>query len=355
MKRKIFYIPGFDPRSEVYYKKLLLSEFPQIKPLIIQQSAGQLSFQANDLQVEYEILSWHDSVRNYWSKGLKENARDVYHLFSEFVFKGTWKRLFSLSKRDGIQKAFSVYLLIFTFLISAGSLVLLLNVIGSDSSWQLTITALLWALINVLLYLGLKTLNLFWVTRIKSFFVRYARRQTPDVIEFESSVKQRILNCLASDEYDEVVLVAHSVGTILCLDLLADCDDPLLQKLKVVTLGHCTTGVSILKPARWYNHKLQKLKDRQFFWVDVTAGKDAVNFYKVSPAYDQSIQPDRVLSAGFHTVFSKVRYDALKWRFYDVHFLYLCRPDFPEKSEFNYQKLLFDKNLFSRLMNSKQV
>jgi predicted alpha/beta hydrolase family esterase len=347
LKRKIFYIPGFDPRSEAYYKKLLLSEFPEIKQSIVKQSSSEISYQVDEMQVDYEILSWHDSVRNYWSKGLRENACDVFNLFSEFVFKGTWKRLFRLSKRDGFQKAFSVYLLLFSLFLSLTSLFLLFGFIGTDGVWQTIVSLLLWALVNVALYLGLKTLNLFWVTRIKNFFVRYARQETPDVFEFEQRSLGKVLACLLSDEYDEVVLVAHSVGTILCLDMLADCDDTLLKKLKVVTLGHCVTGVSILKPAGWFNQKLQKLANRQFFWIDITSGKDAVNFYKVSPAYDQTIQPDLVLSAGFHHVFTDEHYRALKWRFYDVHFLYLCRPDYPQKSFFNYQKLLFDEKLFS--------
>jgi hypothetical protein len=117
----------------------------------------------------------------------------------------------------------------------------------------------------------------------------------------------------------------------------------------VVTLGHCVSAVSMVQDSEWFNDKLAKLADRKAFWLDVTAGKDAVAFYKVNPALHQSSRPDLTLSAGFHKTFSPSFYRSVKWNFYKVHFLYLFHSDHPEKSPFNFQKILFDESLFRDL------
>ncbi|WP_173272544.1 hypothetical protein [Thiosulfatimonas sediminis] len=218
-------------------------------------------------------------------------------------------------------------------------------------SWITLFALLSFGVVNLLLYLGLDKLNLFWVNRIMDFFVRYSKREVPLVLQAESHFKAKVLSALDSGEYDEVVLVAHSVGTILCLSIMAElAEEGLGEGLTVVTLGHCVSGVSILPEAIWFNDKLKRISLRQFKWIDVTSGKDAVTFYKVTPAYHAEILPDLTLSAGFHEIFDKRFYASLKWDFYQIHFLYLYNPQHPENSLFNYQKLLFDAGVFKRLL-----
>lgn len=364
MRRKIFYIPGFDPRSEAYYKKRLLSQFPEVKAAMTPSSAAEVCYVLQDIQVDYEILSWHKAVRAHWAKGFWPNLRNVKTIFTEYVFKGTWGRLFKVSKRDGVQKAFSVYFFFIWILLAALGVFGLVYAVWSGVDWfALAFFLGLFLAANAGFYLALKQLNLFWVNRIKCFFVEYAHKTVPDVWEYEQAFKAKIeqaLNCGKDGErYDEVVLVAHSVGSILCMNLLAqwtqesfDAADGCvtrLDNLTVVTLGHCVTGVSILPTAGWFNETLRQLSLRSFKWIDVTSAKDAVTFYKVSPGYHHDVRPDLTLSARFYALFDADYYRSLKWRFYDVHFLYLDKPDFVENSEFNFEKLLVDAKLFKRL------
>ena len=352
LKRKIFYIPGFDPRSEAYYKKLLLKQFPEIKNGIVSQSRQGFVSKAENIQVNYEILSWHDEVQSYWGKGYFVNFKNVFVLFKEYVFKGAYFRLYkTLSKRDAIQKAFSVYFFLIWFLFFlAGTAYLASDLFKDGIALSFVVLTPIFLMLNYVLYRLLDKLNVFWVTRIMNFFVLYANNKVPKVIAKEQVFKNNIRACIASNEFDEVVLVAHSVGTILCLNILVDfIEDEEDKPLKVVTLGHCVSAVSMIKNSEWFNNRLQKLADRKSFWVDVTAGKDAVAFYKVNPALIDKAKPNLTLSAGFHKVFDKAYYQSVKWNFYKVHFLYLYNPNFPAKSVFNYQKLLTEVLLFQEL------
>jgi hypothetical protein len=354
IKRKILYIPGFDPRSESYYKKLLFQQFPEVKRGISFQEKSRFCFTQDALEIDYEILGWHKEVKAYWPAGFWGNIKGIKTIFSDYVFKGTWKRLFRLSKKDALQKPFSVYFFAVWMVAFVAGLLLLLNaVIGESSIYLSLILTTLFLGVNFALYRLIESINLFWVNRIMGFFVRYSQKKTPLVIHKEAVFKEIILNALKDQEngkYDEVVLVAHSVGTILCLSIMADlAKEGRAEKLTVITLGHCVSGVSILSEADWFNEKLRQIKDRKFKWIDVTAGKDAVNFYKVTPAYHSDILPDLTLSAGYHQIFEKQFYEAVKWDFYKVHFLYLYKPQHVEMSRFNYSKLLFDPLLIKSL------
>lgn len=352
LKRKIFYIPGFDPRSEAYYKKLLLSQFPEIKQNQNTVNKSGVSFVTHDLEINYEILSWHKAVKAYWNSGFWGNLKNVKTIFRDYVFQGTWQRLFKLSRKDGLQKAFSPYFFFFWFLINIVGLFFIVNsgLKTENQGEGFLAQVIVFILLNVMLYIGLNKLNLFWVNRIMNFFVLHSKKLDPLVIKREVAFKKEILTTLNSGQFDEVVVVAHSVGSILCLDIMTELAEELKgEGLIIVTLGHCVSGVSILPEADWFNERLKLVENRKFKWIDVTAGKDAVTFYKVTPAYHSHILPDLTLSAGFHRIFTREFYKAVKWNFYKIHFLYLYNPQFPENSAFNYQKLLFDPQLFKQL------
>ena len=351
--RKIFYIPGFDPRSENYYKKLLLNEFPEIKASINneQREKNRIQFSGNLLNMDYEILSWHQCVKNHWLSGIKGNAINVYDLFLHFIFRGGYWRGSKVTMRDAIQKAFSIYFFTAWFVLALLSLFFGVMPLFAEQSTVVGMGGMLvWLLLNYAIYLALERIHIFWVTRIMRFFALYAKQEVPDVFAKETEFLAKITSALKDEQFDEVILVGHSVGSILALSLAAELNKiEACKKLRLVTLGHCVTGVSVVKEAQWFNQKLASLAERSFFWVDVTSGKDAVNFYKVNPAFNTSAKPDLILSAGFHKAFKADFYKSLRWDFYKVHFLYLYKLHQPEAVDFDYQRLLFDPTLFTRL------
>jgi len=64
------------------------------------------------MQIDYEILSWHNAVKNSWLSGFKGNTINVFTLFNEFVFKGAYWRYSKFRKKDAIGRRvlrFSTY------------------------------------------------------------------------------------------------------------------------------------------------------------------------------------------------------------------------------------------------------
>lgn len=350
-KRKIFYIPGFDPRSPAHYKKLLFQNFPEIKAVSTQVDKGRFRYEIEGLSVDYEILSWHENVSNHWLTGLRGNFINVKDLFLEFIFKGGYYRGSQVDFKKAAQTAFPIYFYLIWLLVAVLSFGLLANVLTEEFAVMGTILAMaIWLGINYLIYILFEKSYLFWITRIMRFFAIYANQKVPDVIEKEKFFERKITEALESGGFDEVILVGHSVGSILAVDMLANIEEKGKGKdLTLITIGHCVSGVYVAKGAGWFKAKLAKLADRKAFWVDVTAVRDLVNFYMINPAFYKESKPDLSLSARFHKTFDRPFYDSLKWDFYKIHMLYLYNCQYPNNSDFNYQKLLKDPMLIKNL------
>lgn len=351
IKRKIFYIPGFDPRSPAHYKKLLFQNFPDIKRIAEVQNKVQFHYQLDNLSVDYEMLSWHENVNGHWDNSVKGNFKNVYTLFKEFVFKGGYYRGFKVNFKRALNTSYPINLYIIWLIVSAFIFLgLTQNFYAAYGEKGLLLGVTLWLLINAVIYKLFDVGYLFWITRIMWFFAVYGNKQVPDILEREKEFQKKIIAALESNEFDEVVLVGHSVGTVLTVDILADLESQKKAKnLNVITLGHCVSGVYVVKDAHWFREKLASLSNRDAFWVDVTAARDVVSFFKVNPAFYEASKPDVTLSARFHRTHKKSVYDKVKWNFYKLHSLYLYNCCFPEKSEFNYHKLLTDPMLIKNL------
>ena len=141
------------------------------------------------------------------------------------------------------------------------------------------------------------------------------------------------------DGYDEVLVVGHSSGAHLGISVLAR-----LERAGIVTpksptsflsLGHVVPMVSFLPAATELRSDLKQLGNSDAVtWVDVTAPGDGCSFALCDPVAvsgqgDGTQNGPLVLSAAFTQTLSDVRWRALRWRFFRLHFQYLCAFDRP--------------------------
>ena len=154
-----------------------------------------------------------------------------------------------------------------------------------------------------------------------------------------------IAEALASD-VDEVLVVGHSSGVHLGVSILADLirakavpnDGPALSFL---TLGQVVPMVSFLPEAKRLRTDLHFLSTRaELVWVDVTAPGDGCAFALCDPVAVSGVAPDQgkrwplVFSAAFTQTLSPARWKELRWRFFRLHFQYLCAFDAPRDYDY---------------------
>lgn len=143
---------------------------------------------------------------------------------------------------------------------------------------------------------------------------------------------------------DEILLIGHSSGAYLAVSVLADALRagrlPKTQKISLLTLGHVIPMVSFLPRAHRLRADLAALASSdQITWVDVSAPGDGCSFALCDPVAVSSVAPDPqrwplVISAAFTRTMSPARQQALRWRFFRLHFQYMCAFDRPGDYDF---------------------
>ncbi len=105
--------------------------------------------------------------------------------------------------------------------------------------------------------------------------------------------------------------------------------------LGFLSLGHVVPMVSFLPRATALRGDLAFLSAQSSVtWVDVTAPGDGCAFALCDPVAVTGVAPPGkrwplVLSAAFTQTLSPERWRALRWRFFRLHFQYLCAFDRP--------------------------
>ena len=146
-------------------------------------------------------------------------------------------------------------------------------------------------------------------------------------------------------EVDEVLVVGHSSGAHLAVSILADLiragglqrERP---ELSLLSLGQVVPMVSFLPDAQRLRGDLRFLSTRrEITWVDVTAPGDGCSFALCDPVSvsGQATADKRwplVFSAAFTQSLTPARWKALRWRFFRLHFQYLCAFDAPKDYDY---------------------
>ncbi|MCB1313347.1 MAG: hypothetical protein KDK29_16375, partial [Sedimentitalea sp.] len=132
----------------------------------------------------------------------------------------------------------------------------------------------------------------------------------------------------------------HSSGAHLAVSVLAD----LIRageapaggpRLALLTLGQVVPMLSFLPEAHRLRADLQYLSTRrELAWVDVSAPGDGCAFALCDPVAVSGVAPEGkiwplVISAAFTRTLSEARWAELRWRFFRLHFQYLCAFDRP--------------------------
>jgi hypothetical protein len=114
-------------------------------------------------------------------------------------------------------------------------------------------------------------------------------------------------------------------------------------KLGFLTLGQVVPMVSFLPDAHRLRRDLHDLSKGDIPWIDVTAPGDGCAFALCDPVAVSGVAPETgkrwplVVSAAFTKTLSPERWKELRWRFFRLHFQYLCAFDRP--GDYDYFKI----------------
>ncbi|MEQ9258525.1 MAG: hypothetical protein RIG84_05460 [Roseovarius sp.] len=354
-RRRVFYIPGYDPIHPRRYRELYRKEAAEqagISGYAIELSPKKGKSQSRygwhvtgridgaTVEVEVDVLVWADIVRDSMEKGILGTYLLMLRTAWAYIASGALFRLMRLRKGPVIAALYPVGFLIVQLLVALGlawGLGRLFALLHRLAAW-----AGLIAVPFVLEWFRRKDNKFFayYLMHDYAYSAKHRGAEPPELLARMAQFTHEIDEALGSD-VDEVLVVGHSSGAHLAVSVLSDLirDGRVPENgptLSLLTLGQVVPMVSFLPDAHRLRADLAFLCTRdELSWVDVTAPGDGCAFALCDPVSVTGVAPAEgkrwplVLSAAFTQTLSPERWKALRWRFFRLHFQYLCAFDQP--------------------------
>ncbi|MDJ0628862.1 MAG: hypothetical protein QNJ44_11430 [Rhodobacter sp.] len=354
LRRRVFYIPGYDPIHPRRYRELYRKESAAqaaisgyeiaITPRKADRYGWDVSavIDGSGTRSEIEVLVWSDIVRDSMSNTIPATYLQLARTAWTYIASGTLRRLMWMRKGPVIAALYPVGMLI-------GQLVaalLLAWAAGALVAWISPWNALGWVVAIPVIVLTLRwfkskdgKLYAYYLMHDYAHSAQH-RGAYPDDLDRRLTEFTRIIARALGDEVDEVLVVGHSSGAHLGVSILADlirqnrvpANGPALSFL---SLGQVVPMVSFLPKADRLRADLHFLSQRdELTWIDVTAPGDGCAFALCDPVAVSGVAPRNkkwplVVSAAFTQTLAPETWKALRWRFFRLHFQYLCAFDRP--------------------------
>ncbi|OOY28584.1 hypothetical protein BMI90_07950 [Thioclava sp. L04-15] len=382
-KRRVFYIPGYDPIHPRRYRELYRKEGAEQArisgyeiALAPKRAGGPYGWHVTstqggtEVEADIEVLVWSDIVRSSMGKSIPATYGQLIRTASTYIFSGALFRLMRLRKGPVIAALYPIVALIVQALIGialgwAAAALALRLLPDFPLKWLAGLTLASAILALVLRWFRAKDGRFFayYLMHDYAFTARWGGANPPELETRIGEFATRIAEALQED-WDEVLIVGHSSGAHLAISILADLirDNRLPPSswnkypggrasargaeppaLSFLSLGQVVPMVSYLPRATRLRADLAFLSTRpELFWLDVTAPGDGCAFALCDPVAVSGVAPEGqihplVISAAFTQTLSPERWKALRWRFFQLHFQYLCAFDRP--GDYDYFRL----------------
>ena len=361
--RRVFYIPGYDPIHPRRYRELYRKEGAAqaaisgyeigLKPKAGRGNYGwqvDAEIDGQRVSAQVEVLVWSDIVRESMSSSIPATYWQLLRTAWVYIGSGALWRLMRLRKGPVIAALYPVGMLIAQAVLAVALGLLTYGLLGMLSDH--------WAarLAFAALGMGLGIALLRWFKKKDGKFFAYylmhdyaysaaTKGANPPQLEARMAIFADAIAAALTGDVDEVLVVGHSSGAHLGVSVLAD----LIRSGRVaeggpalgfLTLGQVVPMVSFLPRAERLRGDLRYLSARdELAWVDVTAPGDGCAFALCDPVSVSGVAPEGkrwplVFSAAFTQTLSPARWKALRWRFFRLHFQYLCAFDRPRDYDY---------------------
>ncbi|HAC49850.1 hypothetical protein A3753_02680 [Sulfitobacter sp. HI0082] len=361
--RRVFYIPGYDPIHPRRYRELYRKEGAAqaaisgyeiaLKPKAGKGNYGwrvNAGIDGHQVTSQVEVLVWSDIVRESMSNSIPATYWQLLRTAWVYIGSGTLWRLMRLRKGPVIAALYPVGMLIVQALLAVALGLLTyraLEMVTDHRAARLAFAAVGTGLGIALLRWFKKKDGKFFAYYLMHDYAYSAATRGANPPELEARMAQfgNDIAAALTDDVDEVLVVGHSSGAHLGVSVLAD----LIRAGRVpergpalgfLSLGQVVPMVSFLPRAERLRGDLRYLSTREeLAWVDVTAPGDGCAFALCDPVSVSGVAPEGkrwplVFSAAFTQTLSPTRWKALRWRFFRLHFQYLCAFDRPRDYDY---------------------
>lgn len=342
-RREVFYIPGFDPHPARRYRELYRTEGAAqaaIAGYRLEQGPApggwRVAMEADGVASEARVtvLAWSDLVRASMRLGLLGTYLALFRTAWIYLSTGALARVARLRKGPLIAALLPVAVLLGGVMAVVGAVL----AVHALAGW---LAGLLAGAVVALLAWRLD--RRVFASYLMQDYAYAASERGAYPVSLEERLEAFVERVRASGDVDEILIVGHSSGAYLAISVMAD----LLRKgapdgpqLSLLTLGQVVPMVSFLPEAHRLRADLAALSgEERITWVDVTAPGDGCSFALTDPVTASGVAVENqrwplVLSAAFSETLAPERLAALKYRYFRLHFQYLCAFDDPSRYDY---------------------
>ncbi len=350
-RRRVFYIPGYDPFPPRRYRELYRAEGAAqarisgydltLRPRAVKGGYGwSVSARiGRPVLAEIEVLVWTDLVRSSMDQGIAATYLQLVRTAWAYLGSGALIRLAGLRKGPTMAALYPVAALLVQAMVAGllawgiGAALAQVHPVLGWLAAPLVVWATLWAFRR-----QDHRLFAYYLMHDYAYSAAGGGANPPELEARMAAFTDRIRAAL-SEDLDEVLVVGHSSGAHIGVSVLADLTraglPPGAPALGFLSLGQVVPMVSFLPGARRLRADLAWLSAcRGLTWVDVTAPGDGCAFALCDPVAVTGVAPPDqiwplVISAAFTRTLAPETWARLRWRFFRLHFQYLCAFDRP--------------------------
>jgi hypothetical protein len=368
-RRRVFYIPGYDPIHPRRYRELYRREGADQAKIsgydidLKQKTTGDAygwhvtgDIDGAQIMADFDVLVWSDIVRTSMANTIPGTYAQLVRTAWTYFSTGALWRLMRLRKGPVIAALYPVGMLLgqLALAIGLGALVraglargidALVPSAGGVGSF-VALAAGVGAAVATLRWFKAKDNKLFAYYLMHDYaYSAQSRGAYPPELEQRMAHFGDAIAAALTTDVDEVLVVGHSSGAHLAVSILSDLIragrvPPTGPHLALLSLGQVVPMVSFLPQAQRLRADLQYLSSRdELVWVDVSAPGDGCAFALCDPVAVSGVAPagkrwPLVFSAAFTQSLSAARWKELRWRFFRLHFQYLCAFDRPKDYDY---------------------
>ncbi|MEZ5755905.1 MAG: hypothetical protein R3D90_14480 [Paracoccaceae bacterium] len=356
-RRQVFYIPGFDPLQTRRYRQFYRKEGPAQAAIsgYALEIGGKRGGAAHGWSVRaqidgeavesaVEVLAWADIIGGSMRRTIPATYAQMLRTAWIYLASGALFRLVRLRKGPTLAALYPVVMLglqaVLAGLAGAGIALAGARLVPGGPGIALGAVAglaLAWAMLRLFQR---------WDGRFLAYYLMHDYAFSaghwgayPPVLEARMAEFGARIGAALREEVDEVLVVGHSSGAILGVTILADLIRAGLPAggpaLSFLTLGQVVPMMSFLPEARRLRGDLAYLSTRdEVTWVDVTAPGDGCAFALCDPVAVTGVAGagkrwPLVISAAFSQTLSPERWRQMRFRWFRLHFQYMCAFDRP--------------------------
>ena len=365
-RRRVFYIPGYDPVSPRRYRELYRKEglwqaevsgyALALRPKRVAGPYGwhvTAEIGGEAVEADVEVLVWSDIVQGSMEQGVAATYWQMLRTAWIYLASGALFRLVWLRKGPTVAALYPILNLVVQFFLALGAgwgQVVLWRWLWPEGGWAvggLAGVVVFGALLRFFQRIDRKILA-YYLMHDYAWSAQYWGAYPPELEARMAAFRAVIREALAGG-YDEVLVVGHSSGAIRGVSIRSDLireggggegEGPALSFL---SLGQVIPMVSFLPQAKRLRADLAYLSARdEVVWVDVTAPGDGCAFALCDPVAVTGVAPaDKrwplVVSCAFTQTFSPERWKKMRYQWFRLHFQYMCCFDRP--GDYDYFKI----------------